>query len=94
MRGFFGGSESGEVAGEIRTVRSVDFCLTAARIPRLRREDMTRRTRRSHTPAFKAKVALADIKGEKTLSELAQQYDVHANQIMTRLSTNRPGIAR
>jgi transposase-like protein len=42
---------------------------------------MTKRTRRTHNPAFKAKVALAAIKGEKTLSELAQQYDVHPNQI-------------
>jgi transposase-like protein len=42
---------------------------------------MSRRPRRNHTPAFKAKVALAAIKGEKTLSELAQLYDVHANQI-------------
>ena len=42
---------------------------------------MTRRARRTHNPAFKAKVALAAIKGEKTLAELAQQYDVHPNQI-------------
>ena len=42
---------------------------------------MTRRPRRNHTPVFKAKVALAAIKGEKTLAELAQQFDVHANQI-------------
>ena len=42
---------------------------------------MTRRVRRTHNPAFKAKVALAAIKGEKTLAELAQQYDVHPNQI-------------
>ena len=42
---------------------------------------MTRRPRRNHTPAFKAKVALTAIKGEKTLAELAQQFDVHANQI-------------
>jgi transposase len=42
---------------------------------------MTRRTRRNHSPAFKAKVALAAIKGDKTLAELAQQYDVHPNQI-------------
>lgn len=43
----------------------------------------TRRSRRTHSPAFKAKVALAAVKGEKTLSELAQQYDVHPNQITT-----------
>src|SRR5881398_3444837 len=42
---------------------------------------MTKRTRRTHAPAFKAKVALAAIKGDKTLAELAQQYDVHPNQI-------------
>lgn len=42
---------------------------------------MTRRVRRNHGPAFKAKVALAAIKGEKTLVDLAQQFDVHPNQI-------------
>ena len=42
---------------------------------------MTRRPRRNHSPAFKAKVALAAIKGEKTMVELSQQFDVHANQI-------------
>jgi transposase-like protein len=42
---------------------------------------MTKRTRRNHAPAFKAKVALAAIKGEKTLAELAQFFDVHPNQV-------------
>jgi transposase len=42
---------------------------------------MTKRNRRTHTPAFKAKVALAALRGEKTLTELAQFFDVHANQI-------------
>lgn len=42
---------------------------------------MTRRPRRNHSPAFKAKVAVAAIRGEQTLMELSQQFDVHANQI-------------
>ena len=42
---------------------------------------MSRRTRRNHSPAFKAKVALAALKGEKTLADLAQLFDVHVNQI-------------
>ncbi len=42
---------------------------------------MSRRTRRKHSPAFKAKVAVAAIKGEKTLAELAALHDVHATQI-------------
>lgn len=42
---------------------------------------MTRRAWRTHSASFKAKVALAAIKGDKTLAELAQQFDVHSNQI-------------
>ena len=42
---------------------------------------MSRRPRRNHSPAFKAKVALAAIRGERTLVELAGQFDVHPNQI-------------
>ena len=42
---------------------------------------MSRRPRRNHTPAFKAKVALAAIKGDRTLAQLSEQFDVHANQI-------------
>ena len=42
---------------------------------------MTRRTRRNHSPAFKAKVAVAALKGEQTLAELAQAHDVHPNQV-------------
>jgi transposase-like protein len=40
-----------------------------------------KRPRRNHAPGFKAKVALAAFKGDKTLAELAQQFDVHPNQI-------------
>jgi len=40
-----------------------------------------KRSRRNHSPAFKAKVALQAIRGEKTLSELAQQHQVHPTQI-------------
>ena len=40
-----------------------------------------RRKRRNHSPAFKAKVALSANKGDKTLAELAEQFDVHPNQI-------------
>jgi transposase len=42
---------------------------------------MSRRPRRNHTPAFKAKVALAAIKGNRTLAQPAEQFDVHPNQI-------------
>ena len=42
---------------------------------------MTRRARRNHTASFKAKVALAAIKGDRTIAQLAEQFDVHPNQI-------------
>ena len=42
---------------------------------------MTRRPRRNHTPAFKAKVAIAAIKGDRTVAQLAEQFDVHPNQV-------------
>jgi transposase len=54
---------------------------------------MSRRARRNHTPAFKAKVALAAIKGEMTLSELAQLFDVHPNQITTWKAQLQEGAA-
>ena len=41
-----------------------------------------RRPRRNHAAAFKAKVALAALKSDKTLAELAEKYDVHGNQIV------------
>ncbi len=42
-----------------------------------------RRKRRNHSPAFKAKVALEALKEEKTLAQLASEYDVHVNQIQS-----------
>jgi len=42
---------------------------------------MPKRPRRNHSPAFKAKVALAAVKGEQTIAELAVRYDVHPNQV-------------
>jgi transposase len=54
---------------------------------------MSRRPRRNHTGAFKAKVALAAVKGEKTLAELAEQFDVHPNQITQWKSQLQEGAA-
>lgn len=54
---------------------------------------MSRRPRRNHSAAFKAKVALAAIKGEKTLAELAEQFDIHPNQITQWKSQLQEGAA-
>ena len=42
---------------------------------------MTKRKRRNHSPVFKAKVALAAVRGERTLADLVEQFAVHPNQI-------------
>ncbi len=42
---------------------------------------MSKRPRRNHAPAFKAKVALEALKEEQTLVELSERYQVHPNQI-------------
>ena len=42
---------------------------------------MAKRTRRKHSGSFKAKVALAALAGDKTLAELAHQFEVHSKQL-------------
>ncbi len=42
---------------------------------------MTKRTRRNHSGSFKAKVAVAALRGDKTLTEIAEQYQVHPTQV-------------
>ena len=41
-----------------------------------------RRTRRTHSPAFKAQVALAALRDDKTMAELCKEYEVHSSQIV------------
>ena len=54
---------------------------------------MSRRPRRNHSAAFKAKVALAAIKGERTIAQLADQFDVHPNQVTTWKAQLQEGAA-
>jgi transposase len=42
---------------------------------------MSKRPRRNHAPAFNAKVALDALKGNETIVEFAQRYQIHPNQI-------------
>lgn len=44
------------------------------------------RSRRNHTAAFKAKVAIAAIKGDQTTAELAKRFDIHPNSFNGKLS--------
>ncbi len=43
---------------------------------------MSKKPRRKHSPAFKAKVALAALAGDKTLAQLTQEFEIHQNQIV------------
>jgi hypothetical protein len=57
--------------------------LDYALVPAYQEHPMSRRQRRHHSPAFKAKVAIAAIKGERTITQIAEQFDVHPNQVTT-----------
>jgi len=54
---------------------------------------MSKRPLRNHTPAFNAKVTSKATRGERTLAELAQQFDVHVNQITSRKGQLLEGTA-
>ena len=58
-----------------------NLLLLEAQDTREKERSMARRSRRTHSAAFKAKVALAAVAGDKTLGELAQQFEVHPTQI-------------
>ena len=42
---------------------------------------MSRRSRRTHSPAFKAQVALAALRGEESITQIAARFEVHSNQV-------------
>jgi len=69
------------VAAEICTAGISGFSAHRRHDAASEEKTMARRPRRNHSPAFKAKVPVAAIKGKRTMIELAQDFDVHPNQI-------------
>jgi transposase-like protein len=53
---------------------------------------MARRPRWNHSPAFKAKIALDTLRGDKTLAELCEKHDLHANPALRTARAGRLGV--
>ena len=90
--GIYGAARLTEVAPEILTVGISGFSVQQQHDAASKEKTMARRPRGNHSPAFKAKVAVAAIKGEKTLIELAQDFDVLSNR-QSNLSASEPDQA-
>jgi len=54
---------------------------------------MSKTIRKVHSPAFKAKVALESLKGEKTIAQLSSQFGVHVTQINSWKKQLKEGLA-
>lgn len=61
----------------------LDVCSINCRVVTDGKEHILKSTRRKHNPDFKAKVALAAIRGDKTIAELSAEFGIHAHQIMS-----------
>src|ERR1700730_3960541 len=70
-----------EVVSGIWTGAEVEFLPDSGHaVPSESGETMNRRPRRNHTPTFKAKVALAALKGDRTFAQLGEQFAPRPNQ--------------
>ena len=71
--------------GKAEQLRWVDFLRNVSLIAASEEMTKTRRPCQNHSPTFKAKVSIAGIKGEKTLIELLQNFDIHPDEIKLRM---------